>query len=212
MTRTAATLNALPPGDAVVVDERAVAFQGYFRIDRYVLRHALFQGGLGAPITREVLERGHAVALLPYDPVRDAVVLIEQFRAGALAAGMAPWLLEVVAGIIDADETAEDVARRETLEESGCAVTALERVQTWLSSPGCSSETVTLFVGRVDANTVGGVHGLDVEGEDIRPVVLAVDEALDLLRAGRLDNAQAIIALQWLALNREALRARWRRG
>jgi len=196
--------------DAVTVDHREPAFRGYFHIDRYRLRHALFAGGEGAPITRELLERGHAVALLPYDPVRDVVVLIEQFRIGALGAGLGPWLLEVVAGIIDDGEDAAAVAKRETLEESGCRVTALERVQTWLSSPGCTSETVTLFVGRVDAGAVGGVHGLADEGEDIRPLVMPVDALFGMMRAGRLDNATILIAAQWLALNHVNLRARWR--
>ncbi|SDE73762.1 NUDIX domain-containing protein [Rhodospira trueperi] len=204
------TLNARP--DAVTVEQREAAFRGYFHIDRYRLRHALFAGGQGAPITRELLERGHAVAVLPYDPVHDAVVLIEQFRVGALGAGMGPWLLEIVAGIIDDGEEAAAVAERETLEESGCRVTALEPVQTWLSSPGCTSETVALFVARVDAGAVAGLHGLAHEGEDIRPTVLPVTELFHLMRAGRLDNATILIAAQWLALNREALRARWLDG
>lgn len=196
--------------DAVEVTARETVFQGYFRIDRYRLRHACFQGGMGPEIQREVLERGHAVAVLPYDPVRDAVVLQEQFRVGPLAAGRPPWLLEIVAGIIDDGETPDDVARREALEEAGCHLTAVERIQTWLSSPGATSETVTLFVGRVDADTVAGVHGLAEEGEDIRPVVLPVEQAFTLMRDGALDNATTLIALQWLALNRTTLRERWR--
>ncbi|MBB4286445.1 NUDIX domain-containing protein [Roseospira goensis] len=206
--RTRDSLNASP--DNVGIDQRDAAFQGYFRIDRYVLRHALFAGGMGRPITRELLERGHAVAVLPYDPVRDAVVLLEQFRVGALGAGMGPWLLEVVAGIIDPGETEAEVAARETQEESGCRVTALERVQTWLSSPGCTSETVTLYVGRVDAGGVAGIHGLAEENEDIRPVVVPVADLFAAMRAGRLDNATILIAAQWLALNHADLRARWR--
>jgi ADP-ribose pyrophosphatase len=204
---TAQDFNVRP--DAVEVRTRETVFQGYFRIDRYKLRHACFRGGMGPEIQREVLERGHAVAVLPYDPVRDAVVLQEQFRVGALAAGRPPWLLEIVAGIIDDGETPEDVARREALEEAGCHLTAVERIQTWLSSPGATSETVTLYVGRVDAGNVGGLHGLPEEGEDIRPVVLPFEEALALMQGGRLDNSTILIALQWLALNRPALRDRW---
>ncbi len=204
---TAQDLNAAL--DAVAVNARETAFQGYYRIDRYTLRHALFKGGMGAPITRELLERGHAVAVLLYDPDRDSVVLLEQFRIGAYAAGRPPWLLEVVAGIIDEGETAEAVARRETLEEAGCEVSALERIQSWLASPGVTSETVTLFVGRVESGAVGGIHGLEEEGEDIRPVVMAADQAIALMRDGALDNATILIALQWLALNRDGLRRRW---
>jgi len=204
---TRETLNALP--DGVRVETKDIAFKGYFQIDRYVLRHAQFAGGMGEPLTRELLERGHAVAVLPYDPVRDAVVLLEQFRVGALGAGMGPWMLEIVAGIIDEGESDEDVATRETHEESGCTLIALERVQTWLASPGCTSETVTLFVGRVDASTAGGLHGLKHEGEDIRTLVMPADALFSLMRAGQLDNATILIAAQWLALNRADLRARW---
>lgn len=208
--RTAATLNAA--SDNVGIERRETAFQGYFRIDRYTLRHALFAGGMGRPVTRELLERGHAVAVLPYDPGRDAVVLIEQFRIGALGAGLAPWLLEIVAGIIDPGEDAAAVAARETEEECGCRVSALEPVQTWLSSPGCTSETVTLFIGRVDAGAVSGIHGLDAENEDIRPLVLPAADLFARMRAGRLDNATILIAAQWLALNHGDLRARWGGG
>ncbi len=198
------------PARTVVIERQEPVFRGYFHIDRYVLRHALFAGGMmERPLTRELLERGHAVAVLPYDPVRDAVVLIEQFRIGALGAGLGPWLLEIVAGIIDTGETAEAVAERETLEESGCRVMALEPVARWLSSPGCTSETVALFVGRVDAGAVAGVHGLADEGEDIRPLVVPADDFLAMLDQGRLDNATILIAAQWLALNRAHLRARW---
>lgn len=204
---TAADLNAR--ADAVTVEARETAFQGFFRLDRYVVRHALFAGGTGAPITRELLERGHAVAVLPYDPDRDVVVLVEQFRIGAFACGLGPWLREVVAGVIDPGETPEAVARRETKEEAGCTLRALERIQSWLSSAGCTSETITLFVGHVDADEVSGVHGLADEGEDIRPVVVPVAELFEAMRAGALDNAQLVIAAQWLALNREDLRARW---
>ncbi|MQX35407.1 NUDIX domain-containing protein [Roseospira navarrensis] len=206
--RTRSDLNAL--SEAVTVEACEPAFKGYLRIDRYVLRHALFGGGMGRPITRELLERGHAVAVLPYDPVRDAVVLLEQFRIGALGAGMGPWLLEVVAGIIDPDETAEAVAARETQEECGLTVTALEPMARWLSSPGCTTETVQLFAGCVESGAVGGIHGLDDEGEDIRPVVMPADDLFALMRDGGLDNATILIAAQWLALNRDDLRARWR--
>jgi len=198
------------PARTVVVEKTDAAFRGYFHIDRYVLRHALFAGGMmDRPITRELLERGHAVGVLPYDPDRDAVVLIEQFRIGALAAGMGPWLLEVVAGIIDEGETAEAVAKREALEESGCHLTALEPVARWLSSPGCTSETVVLFVGRVDSSTVAGIHGLPTEGEDIRPFVVPADDFIAMADDGRLDNATILVAAHWLARNRDRLRAKW---
>ena len=196
--------------DDVEIIERETAWRGYFRIDRLRLRHRLFAGGWGEPIQREVFERGHAAALLPWDPVRDEVILIEQFRVGALTAGDAnPWLIEIVAGIVEEGETPADVARRETLEEAGCAVTDIVPLMDVYMTPGGSSERIALFCGRVDTTGVGGIHGLDEEGEDIRAFAEPVEAALERLARGEIVNAMTIIALQWLALNRDDLRARW---
>ena len=187
-------------------------WKGFFRMDRVRLRHRLFAGGWGQPITREVFERGHAAALLPYDPVRDEVVLIEQFRAAAMTAGAEPWLVEIVAGIIEDGETAEDVARRETVEEAGCEVTDIVPVMDVFTTPGGSSERIAIFVGRVNTQGVGGIHGLADEGEDIRVFTESLDAALARLANGGIVNLIAIAALQWLALNREEIRARWMAG
>ena len=195
--------------ERVEIREKTTPFEGYFQVDRYRLRHAKFEGGWTAEQQREVFERGHAAAVLPYDPVRDCVVLIEQFRIGAYAAGLEPWLIEVVAGIIGAGEAPEEVVRREAIEEAGCTIEALEPIGTLLMTPGASSETLALYCGRADSRGLGGVHGLDHEGEDIRVLVTPAEEALAMLTSGRIVNAQAMLALQWLALNRERLRARW---
>jgi ADP-ribose pyrophosphatase len=194
----------------IEVIAKETPFQGYFRIDRYRLRHRLFAGGMSHTLVREVFERGHAAALLPYDPVLDRVVLIEQFRIGAYAAGRDPWLLEIVAGIIEEGETADDVVRRETLEEAGLEVVGeLQPIADYFVSPGASTETVVVFCGRVDAGKAGGIHGHADEGEDIRVLALSFDDAMARLAAGQIDNSPGIIALQWLALNRERLRRKW---
>ncbi len=196
--------------DRVEIVEKRTPFRSYFQIDAYRLRHRTFDGGWTREFSREVFERGHAAAVLLYDPDRDAVVLVEQFRTGAHAAGLEPWLIETVAGIIEPGEEAAEVVRREALEEAGCDVGDLEPIGTFILSPGGSSETMMLFCGRVDSEGAGGVHGLDHEDEDIRVVVLPTDEALELLRAGRIVNATTALAVQWLALNRERQRAAWR--
>lgn len=199
-----------PPFDGAIVPVRhKIVFQGYFRVERHTVRHALFAGGMSGDITREVFERGHAVAVLPYDPVRDAVVLIEQFRAGAYAAGGPAWLVEIVAGIIEDGESATDVARREAVEEAGLALNALEPIADVFASPGGSSETVALFCGRCDTRNAGGIHGVTDEGEDIRVIVRPFPAILDDLRDGAIRSAPALIALQWLALNRKRLRSDW---
>ncbi len=195
--------------DGVEIVARETAYQGYFRIDRYRIRHRLFAGGISPEIRREVFERGHAVAVILYDPALDAVVLIEQFRIGAFTADFPPWVTEIVAGIIDPGEEPAAVARRETMEETGCEVLNLVPVHRYLVSPGCSSESVTLFCARVDARNAGGIHGLKDEGEDIRVSVVPVKEALHELASGRVNTSLGLIGLQWLALNREELRKRW---
>ena len=149
-------------------------------------------------------------AVLPYDPVRDAVVLIEQFRAGKMLSGAAdPWMIEVVAGIIEDGETPEAMVRREAVEEAGCRIGELETLPAFYTSAGGSSEYAHLFCGRVDSSGVGGIHGLDCEDEDIRVIVEPADRALERLARGGIDSAIAVVALQWLALNRARLRAQW---
>ncbi|KAB7627568.1 ADP-ribose diphosphatase [Alkalilimnicola sp. S0819] len=189
--------------------QREPVFQGFFRVDRYTLRHALFEGGMSGEFHREVFERGHSAGVLLYDPERDLVVLTEQFRVGAVDAPLGPWLLEVVAGMIEPGESAEDVARREAQEEAGCTVQELIPLFDYLVSPGGTSERTALFVGRVDAKGVGGVYGLPEEDEDIQVHVLPLDEALAMIESGGINAAMPILALQWLALNRDRVRRQW---
>jgi ADP-ribose pyrophosphatase len=195
--------------DDVDILESETVWQGFFRVDRLRLRHRLFAGGWGAPITREVHERGDAAVVLPWDPVRDEVVLIEQFRIGALTAGGTPWLTEIVAGIIEDGESAEEVVRREIVEEAGVAATEIMPVMEVYTSPGGSSERIAIFLGRVDTAGVGGVHGLEDEGEDIRVFTATLEDALQRIADGRITNVAAVAALQWLALNRDTVRAQW---
>ena len=189
--------------------EKQAAFSGYFRIDRFRLRFPLYEGGMSREVSREVLERGQVAAVLLVDPDRDAVVLIEQFRPGPYAAGEQPWLIETVAGVIEDTEGAAEMATREAREEADCEITGLLPVMRFFTSPGASTESVTLFCGRVDSSNAGGVHGLDEEGEDIRVMVISVDAALALLADGKIVNAKTIIALQWLASNYDEVKKRW---
>ncbi|NIA67195.1 NUDIX domain-containing protein [Pelagibius litoralis] len=194
----------------IEIIEKTTPFKGYFQVDSYRLRHRRFDGGWTREMSREIFERGHAAAVLLYDPQLDHVVLIEQFRLGALSAGFEPWLIEVVAGIIDPGETPEDVVCREALEEAGCEVTALQPVGRYLVSPGGTSETLALFCGRVDAARAGGIHGLEHEGEDIRVLTLPREEALLKLAEGAITNFTAVVALQWLALNYTEIMRKWK--
>jgi ADP-ribose pyrophosphatase len=198
-----------PASQDVQILQRERLFKNYLAIDRCVLRHRLHAGGMSAPISRDVIARGPAVGVLLLDPARDRVILVEQFRIGALCAGMDPWVIEIVAGVVDPGEDPRDVARRESREEAGAEVDALIPIARHLASPGITDETVETFLGRVDSDGLGGIHGLAEEGEDIRVVAMTVDEALVACSDGRIANAMTLIALQWLALNRRTLEARW---
>ncbi|MFL7962744.1 ADP-ribose pyrophosphatase [Pseudomonas sp. NFIX10] len=199
--------NATP--NTVDIVKRETCFKGFYKLDRLVLRHELFAGGMSREISRELFVRHDAVCVLPYDPQRDEVVLIEQFRVGAIGKTTNPWLVELVAGLIDKDEQPEEVAHREAQEEAGLVFAALWPMTQYFPSPGGSNEFVHLFLGRCDSTGAGGLHGLLEEAEDIRVKVWAYEDALQAVRDGRICNAASIIALQWLALNRDEVRGLW---
>jgi len=182
-------------------------FEKYFRLDEYHISHELFGGGSSPVFTREIFERGVVVAVLPYDPHRDKVVLIEQFRAGAIGDTDGPWLIECVAGVIEQGESEEGVALRECVEEADCKIERLETVSRYYVSPGGTTEHCSLFCGIVDSKGIGGIHGLPHEHEDIRVLVIDADQAFAWVRDGRIRSSATIIAVQWLELNRARLRA-----
>lgn len=195
----------------VEILSRERLFKHYLALDRCVLRHRLHAGGMSRPISRDLIPRGAAAGVLLYDPPRDVVVLVEQFRIGAHGAGFDPWVLEIVAGMVGPGEDAAEVACREAREEAGARVDALIPISRHLASPGFTDETVETFLGRVDSEGVGGIHGLAEEDEDIRVVTMPFADALAACMDGRIANAMTLIALQWLALaDRGKLEARWR--
>ncbi|MEJ2593391.1 MAG: NUDIX domain-containing protein, partial [Candidatus Thiodiazotropha sp.] len=166
-------------------------------------------GGESGTLIRERLEGLRAASVLLYDPKLDQVVLVEQFRIGAVGQEQPPWVLETVGGYVPEGESDESVARREAVEEANCEIGRIERICEFMVSPGISVDRIALFCGEVDASRAAGVHGLDHEGEDIRVVVMEADEAIGELYGGRANSTSIVIALQWLALNRAALRERW---
>lgn len=194
--------------DIEILDVEPV-YDGFFKMKRYQFRHKLFGGGWSDVVTRELFERGHAVAVLPYDPVTQEFVLIEQVRVGAFATTSTPWLIEVIAGIIDEGETEAAVCHRESLEEAGVALSHLTKALTYLSSPGGTSERLHIFVAKVDASDAGGVHGVEHESEDILVHRVPEHQALEWLESGRIDNAATIIALQWFFMHKSSLMETW---
>lgn len=198
----------LGPDDVEII-ARETRYKGFFSIIAYRFRHRLFSGEMSGEVVREVFERGHAAVLLPYDPQRDEVVLIEQIRIPSIDSSDTPWLLEMVAGIIEEGETVEDVARREALEEANIVVGRCKPALSYLASPGGTSERLSIMVGEVDATTAQGIHGLAAENEDIRVHVVSREQAYRWVEEGVIDNAASVIALQWLALHHESLRKEW---
>ncbi len=190
----------------VEILESTTKYRGFFSVGCYRLRFRRYAGDWSPEHTREVFERGHAAAVLPFDPVADKVVLIEQFRAGAYIGGADnPWLTEVVAGILDPGAEPEYVVRKEAREEAGLQVGKLHRCMRYLTSPGGSSEFLDLYIGQVDASGAGGIHGLAREQEDIKATVYPTEEALALLETPAANNATLIIALQYLAMHKERI-------
>ncbi|MGR5434209.1 ADP-ribose diphosphatase [Vibrio owensii] len=199
--------NDFTPQDVEIISKETV-FTGFFKMVKYRFKHRLFAGGWSGIVEREMFERGHAAAMLPYDPVTDQVVIIEQIRVGALEHSH-PWQLEIVAGMIDRDESSEEVIRREAEEEAGIQVGRVASVTSYYPSSGGCSEKLDVFIGEVDATKAHGIHGLDYENEDIRVHVISRETAYQWVKDGKFENGASIIALQWLQLNHQELTSQW---
>jgi len=195
--------------DIQIID-KTNCYEGFFKLIRYRLKHTLFAGGWSGELLREVLERGHAAAVLPYDPEREEIVMIEQFRPGAIGHTNGAWLWEIVAGILEPGEIPSQVVYREAVEEMGCPVSDIIPINDFFVSPGSTTETTALFCGRVDASKATGIHGIASEHEDIQVHVIPFSTAMDKLQTNQIHFAPAIIALQWLALHHDEVRARWK--
>lgn len=188
---------------------RENCYDGFFSLQKFTYRHRRFDGSWSRHIEREVFVRGDATCVLPYDPDTGQVLLIEQIRAGALLGEGSPWLIELVAGMNDKNETPEVIAKREAEEEAGISLERLEWISEYFPSPGGATEKVFLYCAKADLSNAGGIFGLDEEDEDIRVHVLALDQAYSLVSQGLINNAPAIIALQWLVINQQEVTRKW---
>ena len=197
---------------AVKILSREDCYSGFLSLARYHLIHRLFSGGWSRPVVRERLEGLAAVAILLYDPVRDAVVMVEQFRIGALEEGAGAWLVEPAGGAVEPGEQPADVAVREAMEETGCGIEALHPIGQVHINPGLAQHRLWMFCGRVDASKASGIHGVDEEGEDLRVVVKDADTLINGLFSGEVASATTVLAIQWLERNREMLRGLWSQG
>ena len=195
----------------VKIKHKNLVHDGFCHLERYEMQHRLFNGGWTPVYTRELMIKPSVVAALPYDPLCNKVVLIEQFRVGALGKNSTPWLIEIVAGIMDRafTENYEELIRREMLEEAGLDIEALLPICDYLVTPGCSTEKVKLFCAKVDSSKAPKFCGLASEHEDIKIHVVTTGEAFAAVRSGQINNAAAIIALQWLELNLKDVNQKW---
>lgn len=191
--------------DYKILDQNTV-YDGFFKIEKLELQYEKFTSGQIKPQVREVFERRQAAAVIPYDPVRDEILWIEQFRPGALQAGFYPWIIETIAGMIEPGETPEEVVIRESIEEAGCAIRDIEKIASYLVSPGGTSEVIHLFYARTDTSQITKYHGLIEEGEDIRTHILSFTDSLKWYQEGKLNSATPMLSMQWLILNRDRLR------
>ncbi len=189
--------------------KREQCYQGFFSIDSISLQHSLFAGGMSQTLSREIIGKGGAAAILLYDPAVRKLVLVEQFRVGAMDDSSGAWLTELVAGYIEPGEEPEQVVRREAIEEAGCPIEETVFIGKYYVSPGSTSERMTLYCGKVDSSNIGGIYGLEEEGEDIRVKVVDVEQALDMLQTGEINSATPWIALLWLQANEPMLRNQW---
>ena len=190
---------------------KRILYKGFFSLYEYRFQDRKFDGSVSEAVTREILDRGHAVVLLAYDDKRDEVVLIEQIRIAAIDTQDTPWMLELIAGMMDHDnESSEEVAKREAMEEAGIMVGQCKPIISYLASPGGLTEQLHILVGQVDSSTAKGVHGLAEENEDIKVHVVSREQAYQWVEEGIINNAASIIALQWLQLNHQSLKDEWK--
>lgn len=187
--------------DAIHIKQADIKYQGFFNIAQYQLEFPLFQGGYSTCVQREVCKRRPAVGVLAYDKDLDRIVLVEQIRIGALNDPSSPWLLEIIAGLIESGESPEEVAKRELFEEAGLECTQLEKMLDYWVSPGSSDEHFILFLAHINANHANGIHGLVDEGENILIHSISTQQAFEWLEQGFINSAPTIIALQWLKLH-----------
>lgn len=187
-----------------------VIYQGFFTLKRIRFTHKLFAGGESGIVTRELLVKGQASAVIAYDPKEDKVILIEQVRIGSFTPSReSPWQIELIAGMVDTDESPQEVALREAQEEAGIELSNIEHIYSIWDSPGGTNEQLHLYVAKVDSSTAKGIHGLADEHEDIKVHVLNREEAYQLMKAGEINNGIAVTGLLWLELNYLALQKKW---
>ena len=184
----------------VTIESREFLFRGFIQVEKVNLTHRLFHRSEYSPIIqRELIHRPEAAGVLLYNNQQQRFALIEQFRVGALNDSESAWQLEIIAGVLDGNESPETCIRRESLEESGCEINELQHLFSFYPSAGACAEFFHLYAAEVDLPSIGGIFGVPDEGEDIQLHLFDYAEITMLFKNNRLKNAPVIMALQWLS-------------
>ena len=190
------------------IHQKQLVYDGHFKVTKFDLTYEKYNGESTPLLRRELVERNDTVAMVAYDPVTDEVVLVEQFRVGAISEEQ-PWLIEIVAGLIEPNESPEQVVVRESQEEIGCVPSEIIKIAEFYTSPGGNSEWVHLYIGNISVHKISQLGGLEEEGEDIKITVVPATDVAYMLSTGEVRSAIAIIGLQWFVMNRENIRQQW---
>ena len=194
----------------VKILKKEVLYKKFFEVDEFSFRYPEFRGGVSSVVSREVMERGNAAGILLYDPDADKLVFVRQFRSAVYLRGDDPWTIECVAGMIDHEnETPKDVVVREAFEEAGAVAEDVEEIMSYYPSPGACTEKIWLFCGKTDASRLPEYAGLESEAEDIKVLTVPFDEAVGMMKNGKINNALTLLALQWMVQNKARLLEKW---
>lgn len=197
--------------DQIEIIARDIPYERFFRVEEYRLTHPRHDGTRSGVMERAIYNVCDAVTVLPWDPVRDRVLVVEQMRLGALAKGdPLPWLLEPIAGMLDAGEDEATCALREAEEEARLSLDpgALHHVSRYYPSPGGVAQILSSYVALADLpDQAAGLGGALAEGEDIRAHLVSFDHLMAMVASGEACNAPLVMSAQWIALNRDRLRA-----
>ena len=175
-------------------------YSGFFSLNKYEFIHEKHNGEWTDTVGREIFSGAHVSTLLPYDPIKKEIILIQQFRAGVLSRYDEDYLYEIVAGMIDEGENPEETAARECFEETGCKVEKIYPIQSYFPAPGSSESYYHLYLGEVKAFDGERIRGLEKENEDILVKSFKIEEVRKMLKEKKINNGLTLLALQWFFL------------
>ncbi len=188
--------------------KKRIVYDGFFSVEEHDLSYSKFDKTQSEVVTRGAIISSAAVIVLPYDPVNDRILLVEQFRTGPYVRGdKNPWVLEPIAGLIELNETPEEAGLREAEEEACLKLKYLELVAQSYPSPGISTEFFHQYIGIVSLpERTDLISGLKSESEDIRSHIFCFTDFCEMINKGKITVGPAILLGLWLSNNRQKLK------